>query len=163
MLKTMQINGDADVRLALVAAARTQAHVQPHVPERLNLFQALGPELKGVLRLKGDGVSAAEVMGLVQTLFETADGDKSGELDLWELGEIIKAFYQLEGTSRSLPTVLVEVEKAMLRYDADKSGRLNFYEFVNMFCDTSSDAFFKFALPTAVKEDVRRLNLINLG
>ena len=161
-MKSMQLNGDADLRLALVASARAQAHVPPHVPPRLDLLKQLGPELKGLLKLRGEHVSAAEVMTLLQTLFETADADKNKTLDLWELGEIVKAFYQLEGTSRSLPTVLAEVERAMERYDADKSGALNFYEFVNMVCDTSRDAFFKFSIPKDVLEDCRRLNLVNL-
>jgi len=77
-------------------------------------------------------------------VFDEADADGSGQLDVDEMCTVVKICYRETQTSRSSKVVQREVDVALLQYDKDGSGSLDFTEFVHMVLNPE---LFKFRVP----------------
>ena len=69
-----------------------------------------------------DAELAKAGLDTLRSLFDKADADGSGFLDVDELGVVVRDFYSAEGRSRSAKVVRKEVAAAMESFDTDGNG-----------------------------------------
>ena len=86
-------------RKAVLAADQARKYKTPRVAKFPDLGKDLGPAIQTMVQ--GGHVDTGTVYHLLKKLFEDADVDGSGTLDILELGEVVKAYYRLEGDARN--------------------------------------------------------------
>ena len=127
-----------DVREGRIAVEAAKKYKTPRIPKFPDLGKDLGPAIQTMMNggprpplphllppspcpSPGGHVDTGTVYHLLKKLFEDADVDESGTLDILELGEVLKAYYRLEGVSRSLDVVQKEVDQAICTCDLQNS------------------------------------------
>ena len=108
---------------------------------------AMSPALKAALLKLGHeqeqhtSAAADKATHKLRVLFDGADTDGTGALDLEELAVVVKKYYEAEGKSRSSKVVQKEVHQAMQAFDIDSTGTLCFTEFFRMVRDSEQLKF----------------------
>jgi len=102
-------------------------------------------------------------MRLAGEIFQEADIDNSGSLDVEELSGIVTNLFAKMG--KDLPhdyqgdALKVKVERSLLRFDADGNGTISFDEFLQMLCCAPWRAM----LPPGIRENMPRLVVMGMG
>lgn len=101
---------------------------------------------------------AQKALLLAKNLFNAGDVDKSGELDVGELSNLILRMF--EHFRKKMPADIRNnmegtVTKAMARFDVDGNGVLDFQEFIKMMCCNPWKGF----LPPKIRSELPKLVL----
>jgi len=100
-------------------------------PQNLRRKKTSSRKKKQKHQVQGEGEA---LLSVLQTLFEEADKDSSGEIDPDELAEVMRQVYRRQGMMRSVASIRRQVDSLIAHYDRDDTGSLSFNEFVALFC-----------------------------
>jgi len=105
---------------------------------------------------RGEQEKAADAkLRFLEELFDEADTDRSGVLDVDELGALLHSYYaKSEGSAVSKKRIAREVATAMAKFASDNNGVLLFGEFVAMIFGSPDD--FKMKTEPGLREIVCR-------
>ena len=88
------------------------------------------------------GGRADEFLHHIESIFLSADSDRSGALDRKEFATVVHQLYRTTNKyMRSRRSVQQEVDVAMALFDGDGDGLLDFEEMSQMICSGENEAF----------------------